>query len=160
MRLEKEFRTSISSPVGNIEIIANELAIKRINFLKNKKKPERNDLKKSEVLSITVKQLKEYFSGERKFFDLPLFIKGTPMQQQVWMKILEIPIGKTTSYQDISKKIKKPNAYRAVGTAVGKNSLPIVIPCHRVIHSNGDISGFSAGDDIKRKLLRFEGVIK
>ena len=159
MRLEKEFRTSIPSSIGFIEIIANELAVKRINFLR-KKKPVRDDLKKSKVLSSAVKQLKEYFAGKRNFFDLPLFIKGTPMQQQVWMKILEIPIGKTSSYQDISKKIKKPKAYRAVGTAVGKNPLPIVIPCHRVIHSNGDITGFSGGDDIKKKLLKLEGVIQ
>ena len=160
MRLEKEFRTGISSPIGNIEIIANELAIKRINFLRNKKLDVRNDLKKSKVLSSAVKQLKEYFTGKREFFDLPLFIKGTPMQQKVWMQILDIPIGKTSSYKDISKKIKKPNAYRAVGTAVGRNPLPIVIPCHRVIHSNGDITGFSGGNDIKMKLLKLEGVIK
>ncbi len=160
MRLEKEFRTSISSPIGNIEIIANELAVKRINFLKNKRKPARNDLKKSEVLSSAVKQLKEYFNGKREFFDLPLFFKGTPMQQKVWRQILDIPIGKTSSYKDISKKIKKPNAYRAVGNAVGRNPLPIVIPCHRVIHSNGDIAGFTGGNDIKMKLLKLEGVIK
>jgi len=160
MKLEKEFRTSISSPIGFIEIIANELAVKRINFLRNKSNTFRDDKKQSKILSSAVKQLKEYFSGKREFFDLPLFIKGTPMQQKVWMQILNIPIRETSSYKDISKKIKKPNAYRAVGNAVGKNPLPIVIPCHRVIHSNGDITGFTGGNNIKRILLKHEGVIK
>ena len=159
MKLEKEFKTSIPSPVGNIEIVANELAVKRIKFVRNKK-PVQDDLKKSKVLITTVKQLKEYFAGKRKFFDLPLFIKGTSMQQEVWMQILNVPIGETTSYNEISKNIKRPKAYRAVGNAVGRNPLPIVIPCHRVIHSNGDVSGFSGGNDIKKKLLKFEGVIK
>ena len=160
MKLEKEFRTYIDSPAGLIEVIANELAVKRINFLKNKKKPARNDFGKSKVLKLVTVQMKEYFKGKRDFFDLPLFIKGTKMQQSVWMEILNIPIGKTSSYKDISVKIKKPNAYRAVGNAVGKNPLPVIIPCHRVIHSNGDIKGFTGGNNIKRILLKHEGVIK
>jgi methylated-DNA-[protein]-cysteine S-methyltransferase len=160
MKLEKEFRTYIASPVGLIEIISNELAVKRINFLKNKKKPVRNDIKNSKVLRSAVKQIEQYFKGKRKFFDLPLFIKGTPMQQSVWMEILNIPRGETSSYKDISVKIKKPNAYRTVGSAVGKNPLPLIIPCHRVIHSNGDIKGFTGGNNIKKILLKHEGVIK
>ena len=160
MKLEKEFRTYIASPVGLIEVISNELAVKRINFLKNKKKPVRNDIKNSKVLRSTVKQIEQYFKGKRKFFDLPLFIKGTPMQQSVWMEILNIPRGETSSYKDISVKIKKPSAYRAVGSAVGKNPLPLIIPCHRVIHSNGDIKGFTGGNNIKKILLKHEGVIK
>ncbi len=160
MKLEKEFRTYLDSPVGLIEVIANELAVKRINFLKNRKKPERNDIKKSKILSLVIKQLDEYFKGKRDYFDLSLFIKGTRMQERVWMEILNIPKGKTATYKDISVKIKKPNAYRAVGNAVGKNPLPVIIPCHRVIHSNGDITGFTGGNNIKKILLRHEGVIK
>jgi methylated-DNA-[protein]-cysteine S-methyltransferase len=159
MRLEKEFRTYLNAPFGNIEIVANELALKRINFLKSKKNRVQDDLKKSKILNITLKQLKEYFSGKREEFDLPLFVNGTILQQNVWKEILNIPYGNTSTYKNISKNIKNPKACRAVGNAVGKNPIPIVIPCHRVIHSDGDIKGFSGGDHIKRFLLKQEGVI-
>ena len=159
MRLEKEFRTYLNTPFGNIEIVANELALKRINFLKNSKNPSQDDLKKSKILKITLKQLKEYFSGKRKEFDLPLFVNGTSLQQNVWRDILNIPYGNTSTYKNISKNIRNPKACRAVGNAVGKNPIPIVIPCHRVIHSDGNLKGFSGGDHIKRFLLKHEGVI-
>jgi len=159
MKLEKEFKTYLETPFGYIEIIANELALKSINFLKSRKKPIQNESAKSKILKSTVIQIKEYFSGRREVFDLPLFVKGTKLQEKVWMEILNVPFGKTTSYGNISKNIRNPKACRAVGNAVGKNPIPIVIPCHRVIHSDGNIKGFSGGDHIKRFLLNHEGVI-
>ncbi len=159
MRLEKEFKAYLKSPIGFIEIISNELAIKRINFIKKGKISSKNDFRKSELLKEAYKQLKNYFSGKKEVFDLPLFVKGTGLQQSVWKEILNIPSGETTTYKNIAKKINRPNAYRAVGNAVGKNPIPIIIPCHRVIHSNGDIKGFSAGNHIKKFLLRHEGII-
>jgi len=159
MRLEKEFITYLKAPFGYIEIVANEIALKRINFLKGKKIPDRNDLNKSRTLKESVRQLRDYFSGRRKVFDLPLFVKGTEFQQNVWREILNIPVNKTINYKSLAKKIKKPGAYRAVGNAVGKNPIPIIIPCHRVIHSNGDITGFSGGNHIKKFLLEHEAMI-
>ena len=105
-----------------------------------------------------VKQIQEYFSGKRKNFSMKLYMKGTDFQKKVWKAIAEICYGKTKSYFDIAKRIKNINALRAVGTACGKNPLPIVIPCHRVISKDGGIGGFGGGLQLKRKMLKIEKV--
>jgi O-6-methylguanine DNA methyltransferase len=105
-----------------------------------------------------VNQIKEYFSGKRKNFSMKLYMKGTDFQKKVWKAISEIGYGKTKSYFDIAKRIKNINALRAVGTACGKNPLPIVIPCHRVIAKDGGIGGFGGGLPLKRKMLKIEKV--
>ena len=101
-------------------------------------------------------QLEEYFSGTRREFDLPLNLSGTDFQVQVLQELQEIPYGETTSYGDIAKRIGRPRAMRAVGAANGRNPIPIVIPCHRVIGSSGDLTGFGGGLDTKEALLRLE----
>ncbi|CAG1769709.1 Methylated-DNA--protein-cysteine methyltransferase [uncultured bacterium] len=107
-------------------------------------------------------QIKEYLSGKRTQFDVPFDIGGTPFQKSVWKKIAAIPYGKTASYQSIALKLKNEKAVRAVGTAVGTNPLPLVIPCHRVINKSGKLGGFSAagggeaGITIKQELLSLE----
>lgn len=103
-------------------------------------------------------QLEEYLAGKRKQFTLPLDIRGTPFQKRVWQALLEIPYGQVRSYKEIAKAIKAPQAVRAVGGANNKNSLPIFVPCHRVIGSSGSLVGYRAGLTIKRKLLELEGV--
>ncbi|MCK4717630.1 MAG: methylated-DNA--[protein]-cysteine S-methyltransferase [Thermoplasmata archaeon] len=102
------------------------------------------------------RELKEYFSGERKAFDIPYNMEGTPFQLAVWDALAQIPYGETRTYGEVAKSIGKPGAMRAVGTAAGKNHLPIIIPCHRVVAANG-MGGFSAGLWRKDWLLTLEG---
>lgn len=110
-----------------------------------------------ELMSSATSQLAEYFSGNRQTFDLPLDVRGTPFQRAVWSQVIRIPYGATASYGDIAQLVGKPTASRAVGSAVGANPLPIVIPCHRVIGSGGALVGFGAGLDVKETLLQLEG---
>ena len=102
------------------------------------------------------RQLTEYLKGERKSFDLPILIKGTTFQQQVWKALLEIPYGETRSYKQIAEAIGNPKAVRAVGMANNRNPLLIVVPCHRVIGANGKLVGYGAGIEMKEFLLRLE----
>ena len=104
----------------------------------------------------TVSQLRSYFAGEREEFDLPLAPEGTPFQQEVWRRLCEIPYGETISYGELARRIGNPQASRAVGLANGSNPIPIVIPCHRVIGSNGKLTGYGGGLPIKEKLLALE----
>lgn len=103
-----------------------------------------------------LKQLGEYFEGVREKFDLPFDVQGTPFQMQVWNQLSKIPYGETCSYRDIARKIKNAKAVRAVGTANGRNPLSIIVPCHRVIASNGSLGGYAGGVKLKTKLLSFE----
>ena len=108
------------------------------------------------VLSSCASQLKEYFAGERDTFDLPLAAGGTDFQRAVWAALADIPYGELRSYRDIAEAIDNPAAVRAVGAANGRNPLPIVVPCHRVIGSDGSLTGFAGGLEAKTRLLRLE----
>ncbi|MCJ7554734.1 MAG: methylated-DNA--[protein]-cysteine S-methyltransferase [Ignavibacteriaceae bacterium] len=103
-------------------------------------------------------QLREYFDGGRKKFDVPLNLKGTEFQKKVWKEVSKIPFGKTKTYKEIALKIGDVKSVRAVGRANGANLIPIIIPCHRVIGANGSLTGYAAGIDVKEKLLALEGV--
>jgi methylated-DNA-[protein]-cysteine S-methyltransferase len=107
-------------------------------------------------LDEVVSQLEEYFEGKRRAFDLPLAPQGTPFQQRVWRALLDIPYGETISYGELASRIGNKAASRAVGLANGSNPLPIVIPCHRVIGSNGKLTGYGGGLPIKQQLLALE----
>lgn len=102
-------------------------------------------------------QLKEYFAGTRKTFDVPLDIEGTDFQKKVWNELQKIPYGKTISYKSLAEKLGDVKAIRAVGKANGQNPIPIIIPCHRVIGSDGSLTGYVGGLDVKEKLLEIEG---
>lgn len=104
-------------------------------------------------------QINEYLKGRLKKFTLELDLKGTEFQKKVWNELLNVPYGKTTTYKEISTKIGSPRAYRAVGAALNRNPIPIIVPCHRVIGTNGHLTGFAGGLELKRKLLELEGVI-
>jgi len=104
-----------------------------------------------------IRQLGEYFAGERRRFELPLAPRGTDFQRRVWRALTEIPYGRTISYGELARRIGNPSASRAVGLANGANPLPIVVPCHRVIGADGSLTGFGGGLPIKRKLLALEG---
>ncbi|SOC05206.1 methylated-DNA-[protein]-cysteine S-methyltransferase [Ureibacillus xyleni] len=104
------------------------------------------------------KELVEYFEGKRNHFSFPFDIRGTKFQMDVWKVLNEIPYGQTKCYSDIAKMIGNPKAVRAVGTAIGRNPLSIVIPCHRVLGKNGTLTGYSGGLDVKEMLLQHEGI--
>jgi methylated-DNA-[protein]-cysteine S-methyltransferase len=109
-------------------------------------------------IATAIRQLRQYFAGRRKDFDLPLDLHGTPNQQLVWQALLEIPYGKTLSYGQLAGRIGSPRAARAVGTACGRNPVPVIVPCHRVIGSTGGLHGYGGGLWRKRLLLELEGV--
>jgi O-6-methylguanine DNA methyltransferase len=104
-------------------------------------------------------QLEEYFAGKRREFTLPLDLRGTDFQRACWRALLAIPYGKTRSYADIARAMGKPTAFRAVGMANNRNPIAIVVPCHRVIASDGTLCGYGGGLDVKRKLLELEGAL-
>lgn len=108
------------------------------------------------VLLETKRQLEEYFAGKRQTFDLPLVPKGTTFQREVWQALLRIPYGETTTYGALAVAIGRPKAARAVGMALNKNPIPIIIPCHRVVGSNGSLTGFAWGIEAKKYLLDLE----
>lgn len=148
------------TPIGSLLIAGDEEAIHLIAFPKNGK-PQRPEAGWTESTSgpraEAVRQLREYFSGRRQDFDLPLALQGTDFQRKVWRKLQEIPYGETISYGELAKRVGSPKASRAVGSANGKNRIPIVIPCHRVIAGDGGLGGFGGGLTTKEKLLAIEG---
>ena len=112
----------------------------------------------SPLLEEACRQIREYLAGERKEFSLPLRPAGTPFQQRCYAALLSIPYGQAISYGEEARRIGMPKACRAVGGANGRNPLPILIPCHRVVQADGKLGGYSCGLEIKRKLLRLEGI--
>lgn len=138
--------------------IAEEYGLVTNIYFMNMYQPMNCRLFETEVLRETYKQLVEYFNGKRKEFDIPLNPSGTDFQQQVWCELLKIPYGETRSYKDIALEIGNENAVRAVGNANNKNPIPIIIPCHRVIGSDNKLVGYAGGLDIKKNLLKIEGI--
>jgi len=144
------------SPVGILEIIANDTAITEVYILN--KYPDKIKTSSNPIILEACKQFDEYFAGKRKIFDLPLLPEGgTPFQQTVWKQLQEIPYGKTISYAQLAQAIGNPKACRAVGSANGKNPISIIIPCHRVIASDGGLGGYASGLVVKKMLLDLEG---
>lgn len=143
----------MNSPVGTIKIAADETGIRLIRFVDTRDQA----VEPNPLIETCKLQLQEYFLGKRKTFNLPFEQNGTPFQQSVWNSLLEIPYGGTASYGDIAKAIKRPRAARAVGAANGKNPLSIIVPCHRVIGSDGTLTGYAGGVTKKAWLLTHEG---
>ncbi|MBM4260720.1 MAG: methylated-DNA--[protein]-cysteine S-methyltransferase [Deltaproteobacteria bacterium] len=150
------------SPVGRLKLVASENAL--LAVLWEREAPDRVKLdvltaaQHHPILQSAKRQLAEYFAGQRTRFELPLAARGTEFQQKVWRRLREIPFGKTKSYLEIAKAVGAPQASRAVGAACGKNPISIIVPCHRVVASNGNLTGFAGGLDIKARLLALEGV--
>lgn len=148
----------MDSPAGPLLLVADDRGLRRIEFVNGRKPvqadPEWRD--DAEPLSEVVRQLRAYFAGELEKFDLTLAPEGTPFQLTVWNRLCEIPYGETISYGELARRIGNPNAPRAVGLANGSNPISIVIPCHRVIGSNGKLTGYGGGLPIKEKLLALE----
>ncbi len=143
----------IQTPLGDIGISEDGGAITEVFF--GLRQPGEDA--SSPLLEKAANQLREYFAGRRRNFDLPLAPQGTPFSQRVWAALLKIPYGETCSYGDIARAVGSPKAFRAVGMANNRNPIAIVIPCHRVIGSDGTLVGYGSGLDKKRWLLALEG---
>lgn len=149
--------TCMESPVGPLLLAAGESGLHQIVFAGGKRaKPNPEWLEDAKPLRETMKQLRAYFAGELKEFDVPLVPEGTVFQRSVWSKLCDISYGETISYGELARRIGNPKASRAVGLANGQNPIPIIIPCHRVIGSNGKLTGYGGGLPIKEKLLALE----
>ncbi len=165
MKMEKIYYSYFQSPfLKKVFVASTERGVCMVDFLKSEKtflkrlkerflgKTVRDDQKNKEVLS----QLKRYLKGDLKRFDCKLDLKGTPFERKVWSALAKIPYGQTRSYKEIAQAIGHPKAFRAVGNANGQNSIPLIIPCHRVIESNGGLGGFGHGLKVKKQLLDLE----
>lgn len=150
----QQFCAYFPSPLGILKIVCSGDAVNEIIFTEESEVVQKGF--ENIVTSLAVKQLDEYFKGERKVFELPLAQKGTVFQQKVWDLLVQIPFGKTISYQQLSKQYGDAKAIRAVAAANGKNNLAIVIPCHRVIGSNQSLTGYAGGLWRKKWLLQHE----
>jgi methylated-DNA-[protein]-cysteine S-methyltransferase len=148
----------LESPIGTLLISGDAGGLQQILFSTNGR-PARPDpawQEDSSALGDVIRQLRAYFAGELENFALALAPQGTPFQQKVWSELQKIPYGETISYGELARRIGNPNASRAVGLANGSNPISIVIPCHRVIGSNGKLTGYGGGLPIKEKLLALE----
>src|SRR5258705_2307187 len=150
--------TLLPSPIGLLLLVGDDRGLRQIAFAENGRAAPPNPDWKQDAASLDepIRQLRAYFAGEIEAFDLALAPDGTPFQQKVWNELCRIPYGQTISYGDLARRIGNPNASRAVGLANGSNPIPIVIPCHRVIGSNGKLTGYGGGLPIKEKLLALE----
>ena len=139
-----------TNKTSNINNLNNNVLPRHIEITYNKKE------KITPLLQRTIQQLQEYFLGQRKEFDLPINLKGTNFQIKVWQELQKIPYGEVISYSELAERINCPKAIRAVGGACGKNPILIIVPCHRVLGKNGNLTGFSGGINYKEKLLILE----
>ncbi|MBC6368774.1 methylated-DNA--[protein]-cysteine S-methyltransferase [Algoriphagus sp. AK58] len=143
----------ISSPFGNILLESREGCLSRLQFTEEQTDDEMLD----QVLLSAKEQLEEYFAGKRKNFDMPIGLGGTDFQRKVWMEVAKIPFGQTTTYMKLSQKLGNPAAIRAVGAAIGANPILVILPCHRILGSDGSLTGYAGGLDRKKALLELEG---
>ena len=152
--------TYLSTPLGKLLLagIGEELAYVGLPQANKAQKPAPEWQRQTDLLAEAQNQLRDYFAGRRQTFDLQLAPRGTEFQCQVWQQLQRIPFGEVCSYGQIAKAIGRPKAVRAVGAANGRNPIPIIIPCHRVIGANGQLTGFSGGLSAKAYLLKHEGV--
>ncbi|MBC6449952.1 methylated-DNA--[protein]-cysteine S-methyltransferase [Actinokineospora xionganensis] len=150
--------TVVDSPVGALTLVATDGVLCGLYMEQQRHRPpeetfgERDDEAFGEVIT----QLGEYFAGDRERFDLPMTFAGTDFQRSVWTQLREIPYGETISYGELAARLGKPAASRAVGLANGKNPIGLIVPCHRVVGSSGDLTGYGGGLPRKRYLLDFE----
>ena len=154
--------THIDSPVGPLLLASDNDGLRLIEFHTPRYAMQRDaDWHEGDdaTLRMTRAQLDEYFAGKRRTFDLPLAPRGTEFQRNVWQTLATIPYGETISYAQLAKRVGKPTAMRAVGAANGRNPLPIVLPCHRVIGADGSLTGFGGGLPTKEFLLNLEGAL-
>ncbi len=147
--------TPYKSPIGTLTLVSREGSLRRLLF-PGRTGRLREQLRRPEALAGARAQLDEYFAGERRAFDLQLEPAGSASQRQVWQELLTVPYGTTISYKELAERVGRPGEARDVGAIVGQTPLPILIPCHRVIASNGDLTGYGGGLQRKQALLDLE----
>jgi methylated-DNA-[protein]-cysteine S-methyltransferase len=150
----------ISTDLGSLYLTASSLGLRSVSFEEVESASYLKDLNgplpEAKILAQAEWELREYLEGRRQSFSVPLDLEGTVFQRNVWQELQKIPYGQTRSYAEVAVGVKNPNAVRAVGNANGKNPMCIIIPCHRVIASDGTIGGYSGGLEFKRRLLEIE----
>jgi methylated-DNA-[protein]-cysteine S-methyltransferase len=164
-----KFKTStlrtlhVDSPLGGVTLAATDAGLAGLWFDRQRHLPDMSGWLRDDdhpVLRAAAAQLQDYFAGTRDAFDLPLDLShGTAFQQAVWQALLAIPSGATTSYGALSQQVGKPAAVRAVGAAVGRNPISVIVPCHRVLGADGSLTGYAGGLDRKTALLEREGAL-
>lgn len=164
-RMFRLYYSRIQSPIGALVIGVSEkgLAIiefDRGEFPKGRLAQSANWEESSARTGAVVRELEEYFAGERREFTVPLDLRGTDFQKKCWRALLKIPYGKTKSYAEIARAVGCPKGFRAVGMANHDNPVPIIVPCHRVLASDGTLGGYGGGLEVKQKLLELEGAIQ
>lgn len=142
------------SPIGALTILSGDKGIKAIKFYEDEKVKAQG--RTNEMTRWAVKELEEYFQGKRKVFTVPCVSQGTDFQKRVWEALIQIPYGETRTYKEIAAAAGNPKASRAVGMANNRNPIPIIIPCHRVIGTNGSLTGYAGGLKVKEYLLKLE----
>ena len=154
--------TRLTTPLGELLLTASDTALTGVYFPTSHHVPPLHEVKRGpggEVLALARQQLTEYFAAARTTFDLPLDAAGSAFEQRVWDTLRTIPYGSTTTYGQLARRLGDVKATRAVGAANGKNPIPIIVPCHRVVGAKGELTGFGGGLDRKRWLLEHEGVL-
>ncbi len=160
--METFYYSQINSPIGPLNIAVSEKGLVALEFDRSSFPPKKTKYQWQESAEKTkrfAQELHEYFAGQRREFTFPLDLRGTPFQLQCWRALLAIPYGETRTYADIARRVRKPQAFRAVGMANNRNPIAIVVPCHRVIASDGTLCGYGGGLDVKRRLLELEGAL-
>jgi len=159
--METAYYTALESPIGQLTVCCTEKGLLRLEThggVPGDRAARRFDWVESATETRdAVRELREYFAGRRREFTLPLDLRGTPFQLRVWKALRRIPYGQTCSYADIARRVGRPRAFRAVGQANHRNPVAIVVPCHRVLASDGTLGGYGGGLHMKRFLLELEG---
>jgi methylated-DNA-[protein]-cysteine S-methyltransferase len=154
-----DYFDGLSTPVGRIHIVVSDVALLRV-YLPGEAWDEEYIRQSAHPLIVRTKaQLREYFHGERTVFSLPIAFEGTRLQHVVWSVLQEVPFGETCAYRTLAARVGAPRAVRAVASAVGKNPLPIIVPCHRIIRADGSLGEYAGGVAMKRKLLDRERML-
>lgn len=159
---ETLYYSRMDSLIGSLNIAVSERGLVALEFDRGNFPPAKTKYlwqQSTQKTKPIADELREYFAGKRREFTFQLDLRGTPFQQQCWRALLAIPYGETRTYADIARSVRKPQAFRAVGMANNRNPIAIVVPCHRVIASDGTLCGYGGGLDVKRKLLELEGAL-
>jgi O-6-methylguanine DNA methyltransferase len=161
--METLYYAKIDSPIGPLNLAVSEVGLVALEFDRGSFPPKK-DKKISwesspDKIEPYAHELNEYFAGKRRDFTFSLDLRGTPFQLKCWRALIAIPYGETRTYADIARAVRKPQAFRAVGMANNRNPIAVVVPCHRVMASDGTLCGYGGGLDIKRRLLELEGAL-
>ena len=160
--METLYYSQMNSPIGPLNLAVSSKGLVALEFDRNNFPPKKTKYgweESAKAIKPFTRELEEYFAGKRREFTFPLDLRGTDFQVKCWRALLAIPYGETRSYADIARAVRKPQAFRAVGMANNRNPIAIVVPCHRVIASDGTLCGYGGGLDVKRKLLELEGAL-